>query len=572
METTTIARQRIATYWWLIVCVALFYGDVTGTCDTLFLLSSNRTNMHEVIDEFVRTRGVGKTALYQAYHQNGSLSMELFYVNELRSWVMGRNTSRNKRSVLKEFETSLKPRANTLRSELRKQLNDFEQMSSQLEETKEHYIDLAKWIKPMMDPLKNTSLSEMGYNVSPELTSYRDWHNSNSIRYIINLFGSGMEFLLFYKVVTKPAMLVFSTVTFGLGIALSAYDIYDQVQQEKETLDKLKQQKSDVTKTIDIMERDIRQIENFKSKYRDEIVKPLQSLLDNYFPNQFKSFRVYLKKLNNIKNINHRFTYHMNVHLNNTINDIKMNTNETINSRNLYQNALEEINKGIAKKMTPTQIITTIHMIYNSTSLPTEFKSTFNLLRYLAVNFTSVGYCYWGISMDRIRSGEVDMDTSGPLCQSPELEDDERDILANVNKTVAPCRILRQMKGDIFDSMFKLIKFIADFILPDKDCYWGYDLVYLRNTSKTSSAFNKMELDYRVYLYLNEAMTRNLSTPSVFNGLCQIFKICDQRWQTFVYCSIRPTSEYDTDVCAQQNSLDCRNMASVYIGDVDCYG
>ncbi|XP_021374440.1 uncharacterized protein LOC110463862 isoform X2 [Mizuhopecten yessoensis] len=628
---------------------------------------------HEIVDKFTRIGdGMGKAALYQAYYNNGTVSMELFFVNTLRSWVIGRhgkeiqiamhlesnsrdpqentdgihilvgsselsglqweldpdlqfrceterNTSRNKRAfwlislgitalvttvtttvtqgvaqqkgclfypsvceMIDEITGSLSPKSKKLRSELKREMEEigWTNLSSQLESTQTNYrrlIFLMNKLNKMTDISNFTELSEFYPNTF--LTHYQEWLQDTSIAYVMGLFESGFEFLILFNLmvstVTQTTAMILSGLVFVLGIVTSESVLLNQITEERNVRDKLRQNKISLEHAIDVMEKNKRQIELFKLKYIEQIVNPLQSLVAP-FQKEFPSLHLYLQNLNNTKNIKYRYTRDINSHLQKLISFIERDlerADSIIRQYELFNATLNVLKNDIADKKQPINIITKIHDIYHNTSLPTIFNSTFDLLQYIAVNLTTnVSSCYWGIRMDLIRSGVLGRNTytSVPLCWSPELGEHERTIRTNVIQTIAPCRIFRQLEGEIFNSMSKLIKFIADFILPNKDCYWGYDLVYIRNASRPLPVLESMQLHYKTFLYIDVAMHFNVSTSKVFQEMCESYGICKQMWQKFVFCSVRPVPGNNIHICVEEVASDCRNMTSVYVKDSSC--
>ncbi|XP_033741108.1 uncharacterized protein LOC117327931 [Pecten maximus] len=482
----------------------------------------------------------------------------------------------------KEISEILGPRVEKLRLELRRQVNeiDWTELSSQLQITKSYITELAYLTGQLMnvtDISYHTQMSETYTDTDNLLTNYEDWLQYNSRTYVFEVFGSALEFMSLYwvlsaEIITKTTAMV-TGFGFLVGIGFSAYDLYTQINEEKKIRDNLKQQTSRLTVAINEIEKNMKQIVDFKSKYIKHVVNPLQTLL-GYFPNQFPSFHVYLNKLNNPVNINSGYIGHMNTHLANVTKYLRKTLNETrhiIEERERYTKILKDIRKFLDNKRPPSKILAIVQK-HNNSYL--HLHSNFDLLRFIAINLkTNISSCYWGIRMDLIRRGQVDKAnyTSVPLCRSPELEDYEQSILTDIHKTMAPCRILRRLKDDVFDSMYKLIKYIADFILPHRDCYWGYDLAYIRSTIRPSLVFESMKLDAQTVTYLGVSEFYKTSKGVGGSDLCQKFTVCEERWQKFIYCSVYPISGSDEDMCAEEKASDCKNMASVYEKDDYCY-
>ncbi|XP_069123894.1 uncharacterized protein [Argopecten irradians] len=481
----------------------------------------------------------------------------------------------------KEFG-NLKPLAEKLRSTLKRQMNEIGwlKLPSQLSKTRDHYIELEYLLEKLInktDILDHLKLSETQSDIP--ITNSSDWILDHSIAYVVGVFASAFEFLGLYKLFVKKTISTLikalSAAGFVIGIGFSVYDLYTQITEEKRVRDELIKQITAIKLPIKEMKQKMALIKSFKSKYIKQIVKPLQTILGYFPPDLFPAFRVYLKKLHNPVNIKYTYTCHMNTHLEHIIAYIKkklITIRHEIKRREMLRTVYTEIETSITKSQPPLEILIKIENLYKNNNLSSEFNSQFELLRFLAVNFTTnTSSCYWGFRIDLIRNGQLDETnyTSVPLCRSPELVDYDREISTKVNETMAPCRILRQLRDNVFDSMYKLLRYIADYILPNIGCYWGYDLTYIRNTTLHSPVFETMKVDAATFLYTDVALSV-LKEPE-YNGLCKNHSICEERWQNFLYCSVYPMVVQNKDKCGGEELSGCRDMASVYVKDGFCY-
>ena len=101
-----------------------------------------------------------------------------------------------------------------------------------------------------------------------------------------------------------------------------------------------------------------------------------------------------------------------------------------------------------------------------------------------------------------------------------------------------PCWLTRR------PSLYFIIRFIADYILPSSSCYYRYDLGKIRSGSLTAGDVDESVVDFTtvhdqsIYALNPVIIPGVISTSTIQAGLCTNRKVCDVNWQNFIKCLV----------------------------------
>jgi hypothetical protein len=127
------------------------------------------------------------------------------------------------------------------------------------------------------------------------------------------------------------------------------------------------------------------------------------------------------------------------------------------------------------------------------------------------------------------------------------------------------CKIDRQVHGNVFRTKFNTIRFIADYILPSEDCYWGYDLNTIRTIVSTRDIGEVVrgKVDSGFYKTMR-ALEAGAPISLVRNTMDRQYHIENQHWQTFILCRIWQNQDLRKQLgCSKSTTTSCFNVGDV---------
>ena len=179
-------------------------------------------------------------------------------------------------------------------------------------------------------------------------------------------------------------------------------------------------------------------------------------------------------------------------------------------------------------------------------------------MRFLANASLPSSTCYWGYNLNNVKaasSGALRRDT---LCDCRELTDMITDYVnVNVANSKPVCYILSKQLNSPFNTNYLIVRYIADYLMPDAACYYGYNLDMIRSGDLDANAINSVKLDNSVTSMLANYKSSNLRRVAE-GTLCDNYRICNVQWKRYLMCQVG----FDTcnrsradDTCVRQLSL-----------------
>ncbi|KAK3104144.1 hypothetical protein FSP39_024802 [Pinctada imbricata] len=394
---------------------------------------------------------------------------------------------------------------------------------------------------------------------SHTLDGYNQWSKAILQQARMSLIGADIELsttALSFAIesvasVTSRIALAASIIGGIVAIGFGIVDVVQSVQQEKRARDEL--------------QKATRRLESAKSNIisathtMEDTQKKLCSTIITYFYNLGNKGAAYHRVFGNLKNFLTRtyfshshncnsksvygkstwgnlhalvdsalrpinsYTYH-------SLNDLRRRINEVTSTKS-YLNSITLRLKY--KRDSPSEIFKTAH-----TRRPPYahdlFSTLFSVLKYAAEKVHPHTACFWGYNLNDIRSKHLTERNFNQykVCPSPEISSTVNLIKAGERNGWAPCRILRQTQGELFDSNTRILQFIANHVSTKSTCYWGFDLRTFRTGSSPSSAATA-NVTSSIFTFLKVANKESTARTI----MCKENRICDPTWQKFVLCN-----------------------------------
>lgn len=195
------------------------------------------------------------------------------------------------------------------------------------------------------------------------------------------------------------------------------------------------------------------------------------------------------------------------------------------------------------------------------------FHTLYDILKFISKSVLPKRSCYWGNNLDNIRNGTTSDRNyiMAPVCNSPELAPLVTKMKAGIHHKDILCKIDRQVHGNVFRIKFHTIRFIADYILPSEDCYWGYDLNTIRTIVTTRGVVEvaRGKVDSGFYKTMR-ALEAGAPISLVRNIMDRQYHIENQHWQTFMLCHIWQNQDLRKQLgCSKSTNTSCFNVGDV---------
>lgn len=177
---------------------------------------------------------------------------------------------------------------------------------------------------------------------------------------------------------------------------------------------------------------------------------------------------------------------------------------------------------------------------YGTDIVKGSFPNLFDLLRHISIKVVPTTDCYWGYNLSLIRLGTITRNNyiHSALCQSSEMSYMDRFIREKIALGINPRVIFESVKGFEFRNKYLLVRFIADYILPESKCYWGYDLESARK-GRNERELETAEISRGLFTFMKT--WTNISHQGIGRMktiLCSVFLVCNTEWQNLLLCSV----------------------------------
>lgn len=389
------------------------------------------------------------------------------------------------------------------------------------------------------------------------LDSLENIEGEDLVKYILPNAGASIVAIVSAVTVSvSAASLAFNVAGAALSVVGMIVVIVISKKEERELRDKLYKAKSDFIKA----KQQIREAEEkmvrfqkafcrgvlvYLSKlsargyYYNETFKNLYSKLASlnvYSEDSCNNLNVYSSsKATVLEDLRDKYIFQLKKYVSDYVKEIESVQVNIIATRRL----LEYIKKKVKiDRIRPSTLFGTINS-YGTDILKESFPNLFDLLKHISIKLVPTTDCYWGYNLRLIRLGTVTRNNflHSALCQSSEMSDMDRFIREKIALGINPREIFERVKGFEFRNKYLLVRFIADHILPESKCYWGYDLESARK-SRNERELETAKISRGLFTFMKTWTNKSpQGVEELKNILCSVFLVCNTEWQTLLMCS-----------------------------------
>lgn len=389
------------------------------------------------------------------------------------------------------------------------------------------------------------------------LDSLENIEGEDLVKYILPNAGASIVAIVSAVTVSvSAASLAFNVAGAALSVVGMIVVIVISKKEERELRDKLYKAKSDFIKA----KQQIREAEEkmvrfqkafcrgvlvYLSKlsargyYYNETFKNLYSKLASlnvYSEDSCNNLNVYSSsKATVLEDLRDKYIFQLKKYVSDYVKEIESVQVNIIATRRL----LEYIKKKVKiDRIRPSTLFGTINS-YGTDILKGSFPNLFDLLKHISIKLVPTTDCYWGYNLRLIRLGTVTRNNflHSALCQSSEMSDMDRFIREKIALGINPREIFERVKGFEFRNKYLLVRFIADHILPESKCYWGYDLESARK-SRNERELETAKISRGLFTFMKTWTNKSpQGVEELKNILCSVFLVCNTEWQTLLMCS-----------------------------------
>lgn len=422
----------------------------------------------------------------------------------------------------------------------------------------------------------NTSLSELteelgslvvdNASFADVLSEYKEWLKGMNKQAIFSIIGFEIQAVV--AIATLPSIIASaaSALTVGLAIVgslvavgLALADIISSVNEEKELKVKLTKARSEYIRARTNLQNAHASMKLMQKSFCKNIVNFLRKLsetgrkYDKLFLNLYNYIvKIYgssgnscekesiFSKTNLIVLMKLRTSY-IEPLLNYLAKNVKI-MRKKVEEISIKIQLMKEISRSVRSgRKNPSKIFETVK-IYGRQNSHTFFSNLYELLRYISKDVLPDTDCYWGHNLALVRSGETTVKNylNSTICLSSEIQAEVDIIKESVKKGTVPCLIYSQVRGNEFRSKYLVLRFIAEHIIPQSNCYWGFDLQTLRN-NPNASEIEKSKVSSSMFTVLNIFQYSNITHAVVQKArtfMCSDSLICNPSWQSFILCAL----------------------------------
>lgn len=389
------------------------------------------------------------------------------------------------------------------------------------------------------------------------LDSLENIEGEDLVKYILPNAGASIVAIVSAVTVSvSAASLAFNVAGAALSVVGMIVVIVISKKEERELRDKLYKAKSDFIKAKQQIRKAEEKMVRFQKAfcrgvlvylsklsargyYYNETFKNLYSKLASlnvYSEDSCNNLNVYSSsKATVLEDLRDKYIFQLKKYVSDYVKEIESVQVNIIATRRL----LEYIKKKVKiDRIRPSTLFGTINS-YGTDILKESFPNLFDLLKHISIKLVPTTDCYWGYNLRLIRLGTVTRNNflHSALCQSSEMSDMDRFIREKIALGINPREIFERVKGFEFRNKYLLVRFIADHILPESKCYWGYDLESARK-SRNERELETAKISRGLFTFMKTWTNKSpQGVEELKNILCSVFLVCNTEWQTLLMCS-----------------------------------
>ncbi|XP_071173691.1 uncharacterized protein [Mytilus edulis] len=489
------------------------------------------------------------------------------------------------------IKKKLKPEVTKLRDSFLSKYGDPEKISALVDKIHDNVLDTkdkittVKQLHTKLKGLLSSVIQDHGSFIEdiPDMKSlleeHKQWLDSKWKSTYIDIAMIAVETVIAaVTIAATTTASVFATAAAGIGlvfaIGFGIVDVVTSVIEERKIRDKLRKAQATLIQAKKDINIAFQNMKKFQKQFCKVVISFLRDISFNGKDYDYTFFNLYnfisktygkstngcrwvsvysKSNFNTLKMLNGQYIQPLLNFLSIDIASLKKRIVEVEET----QAFLRELNSRIlTKKLSPRKLFGFLKR-HKPKMAKKMFVTLFDLLKYIASVLPKVK-CYWGTHLDSIRNNKVTIKNylQSPICDCPEIDKFTQKLKTGVKQNIAPCKLTTQVQSSVFNCNYRVIKFIADVILLNESCYWGYDLRSLRN-QHTPLEINNGVVDSHLFLSLKFFKSSKLDTNLILMArtlLCTKHKVCSHGWQNFLLCLVLNIPDSNT-VCSKSNIL-----------------
>ena len=405
-----------------------------------------------------------------------------------------------------------------------------------------------------------------------------DWDRMNVLGSSLMVFGLSIEIPMAIVSAIGSIGTAAAGIAAGFAVITAIVDIVMSVIQEHKVKIQLIGVQTDLNNAISHINNAIYQTEQFQKEFCSGVLTHIFDFASKAsgYTNVFRALRQTLQNgiLSSSTDCNSYHVYskvttavlsQLGRSLNDVLFYLQHNTNLLkwiIASEKAKLQFFKALQNEINDEVAPDDILKTVVAREACVYLPNEQCTRFSLLTHISKVVPPID-CYYGYDVRGIRTNTVTAGTYDKqhVCQSPKLQRTHVTISQAVAAEMAPCRILKTVRNDLFSSLDKVVYYIVEHVLsPSTTCYWGYDLTAIRSGHIYAATMNNARIgddifsDLGVYKRRPARLMDASEQQLVYADMCNLYGVCDSNWATFIMCSVMHSTRASRSIgCASVN-------------------
>ena len=406
----------------------------------------------------------------------------------------------------------------------------------------------------------SSSIQDEFPDIKNALTNYNEWAKNLEKMASINLLLLQLEVMM-----TLPALVATSVGTFALAAAgigallavgFAVVDIISSVNEEKKVRNELRDTESKYLKAKSDLESAFTNVEQFQKQFCKTVVAFFRDLSGKgrAYHQSFQSLYSYV-----VAEYGHSISDCGNKYSKSNLGTLTKLGDQNIQPLiNFLAKDIEELRRKIAEIEESNAFLAAITKLVKSdlkspttifraikTSKPKFMSKTFvtlwDLLHFIAKQVLPSTPCYWGYNLADIRLGTTTKANynQASVCNSHEIQTNVETIKQGVSRGYAPCKIFRQVQGQVFRSRYSVVRFIADHVITTSGCYWGYDFATIRSGHSNVKEVDTALINSGLFQTIGYFKASSISAEQVTIArdiLCTAHTVCSANWQSFILC------------------------------------
>ena len=431
-------------------------------------------------------------------------------------------------------------------------------------------------------------------HVEALFTDYNDftkslerWDYTNKLSSIGMIIGLEIEIPMAILSAIGSIGLAAAGIAAGFAVVTAVVDIVTSVIQERNIRDELRDVENELTSAVSHINNAFTQTRQFQKEYCSEVLAQIYeftgkaSKYTDEFSDLHETFQTGIYSSSSDCNSYHVYSKVTSTMLSKLRDQLSFAVfylqinilllKWQISMEKAKVSFFEGLQNQVKNEVRPDDILKSIVARQACGYLPNEQCTRYSLLTHIS-KVTPPIDCYYGYDMRGIRANTVTAETYDQqhICRSAKLQTTHAAISEAVAAEMAPCRILKRVKNDLFSSLNKVVYYIVEHVLPQSTtCYWGYDLEAIKSGRISASTLHNARIgddifgDLAVYERRPARLMDASDQQSLYGDMCTMYGVCSSHWAKFIVCSVL----HDTRASASIGCASVSGASTCIIGE-----